>query len=149
MKKQIKLYNVLFPVWMLMLFPQMWLIVLPGNFLIDSLILIMSMYILKIVEKRGFYKQNILKIFLFGLLADAIGAVYMFIMAYCFEVGIMGDEWYLTVPGILISAFGIFLLNYFVTFRKTEKTTRLRLSVIFAVVTAPYTFLIPTSWLYY
>lgn len=149
MKKQIKLYNVLFPVWMLMLFPQMWLIVLPGNFLIDSLILIFSMYILKIAEKRVFYKQNILKIFLFGLLADAIGAVYMFIMVYCFEVGIMGDEWYLTVPGILISAICIFLLNYFVTFRKTEKTMRLRLAVIFAVVTAPYTFLIPTSWLYY
>ena len=149
MKKQTKLYNVLFPVWMLMLFPQMWLIVLPGNFLIDSLVLVIAMYILKMAEKRAFYKQNILKIFLFGLLSDFIGAAYLFVMAFCFEVGRMGDEWYLTVPGILISAVCIFLLNYFVTFGKTDNATRLRLSIVFAVVTAPYTFLIPTSWLYY
>ena len=50
MKKQTKLYNVLFPVWMLMLFPQMWLMVLPGNFLIDSLVLVIAMYILKMAE---------------------------------------------------------------------------------------------------
>lgn len=149
MKKQIKLYNVLFPVWMLMLFPQMWLIVLPGNFLIDSLVLIASMYILKIGEKRDFYKRSVLKIFLFGLLADFVGAVYMFVMAYCLELGVMGDEWYLTVPGILISMVCIFLLNYFVTFGKADKVLRLRLALIFAVITAPYTFLIPTSWLYY
>ena len=148
MKRQTRLYNVLFPVWMLLLFPQMWLIVLPGNFLIDSLVLIVSMHVLKIAEKRVFYKQNLLKIFLFGLLADVIGAAYLFCMVYFLEIGRMGDEWYLTVPGILIAAGCIFLLNYFVTFRKTDKLLRIKLSVIYAVMTAPYTFLIPSSWLY-
>ena len=41
-KNGIKLYNVLFPFWMLILFPQMWWIVLPGNFIIDSAVLLIS-----------------------------------------------------------------------------------------------------------
>ena len=148
MKKDIKLYNVLFPMWMLLLFPQLWLIVLPGNFIIDSIVLIVSMLIIKMPEKKEFYKKNILKIYGFGLLADVIGSVYMLIMMLGFELGRMGDEWYLTVPAILISAGLIFTLNYFVTFRECDKKMRFELALIFAVVTAPYTFLVPSSWLY-
>ena len=62
MKKDVKLYNVLFPFWMLLLFPQMWLIVLPGNFIIDSLVLLISMAVLKISDKKQWYNQHILKI---------------------------------------------------------------------------------------
>ena len=58
-KNDTKLYNVLFPFWMLLLFPQVWLIVLPGNFIIDSLVLIMSMLVLKISEKKQFYKDRL------------------------------------------------------------------------------------------
>ena len=36
-ENEVKLYNVLFPFWMIMLFPQLWAIVLPGNFIIDLL----------------------------------------------------------------------------------------------------------------
>jgi hypothetical protein len=147
-KNDIKLYNVLFPFWMLMMFPVAWLIVIPGNFIIDSLVLVISMAILKITDKKQWYKRYILKIFAFGMLADIIGAAYMLLMVMVFEVGIMGDEPYLTIPGLVISAVMIFVFNYFVTFRGTDKTSRLKLSLIFAVVTAPYTFLIPSSWLY-
>ena len=76
-KNDTKLYNVLFPFWMLLLFPQVWLIVLPGNFIIDSLVLIMSMLVLKISEKKQFYKRHILKIYGFGMLSDIIGSAYM------------------------------------------------------------------------
>ena len=147
-KNNIKLYNVLFPFWMLLLFPQVWLIVLPGNFIIDSLVLIISMLVLKISEKKQFYKQHILKIFGFGMLSDIIGSAYMFLLMWAFEVGSMGDELYLTLPALFISAVLIFVSNYFVTFKKTDKELRLKLSVIFAIVTAPYTFLVPSSWLY-
>ena len=147
-KNNLKLYNVLFPFWMLMMFPVAWLIVIPGNFIIDSLVLVISMAILKITDKNQWYKRYILKIFAFGMLADIIGASYMLLMVMVFEVGIMGDEPYLTIPGLVISAVMIFVFNYFVTFRGTDKTSRLKLSLIFAVVTAPYTFLIPSSWLY-
>ena len=103
-KGKTKLYNVLFPVWMLMMFPGMWLIILPGNFIIDSLVLLITMKILNYADKKMFYKKHILMIFIF---------------------------------------------NYFITFKKLDKKERLRLSLIFAIITAPYTYLIPTSWIYY
>lgn len=146
--KNHKFYNVLFPVWMLILFPLAWLIVIPGNFIIDSLVLIFSMMILKISEKKLYYKKFILKIFLFGMLADIIGTLFMFVLQFLFELGMMGDELYITIPGLIISSGLIFVFNYFVTFRSLDKKLRLKLSLIFAIATAPYTYLIPTSWIY-
>ena len=148
MKKEVKLYNVLFPFWMLMLFPQIWLIILPGNFIIDSLVLVISMYLLKLEEKKQFYKRNILKIFAFGILSDVIGSLYMLLMMICFQLGRMGDELYITLPALIISAVLIFIFNYFVTFKKYDKKLKLKLALTFAIVTAPYTFLVPSSWLY-
>ena len=148
MKKDVKLYNVLFPFWMLLLFPQMWLFVLPGNFIIDSLVLIISMAVLKIADKKQWYKKHILKIYLFGLLADVVGSAYMLLMVVGFELGTMGDELYMTIPALIISALLIFVFNYFITFRKSDKGLRLKFALTFAIVTAPYTFLIPSSWLY-
>lgn len=149
MKKDIRLYNVLFPLWMLMLVPSMWLIVLPGNFLIDSLVLVAAMFALKLGDKKQFYKKHILKIYCFGLLSDVIGSAYMLLMAFGFQLGIYGDEWYLTVPAMLIAAACIFACNYYITFKHREKPVRLRFALTFAIVTAPYTFLIPSSWLYH
>ena len=147
-KNDIKLYNVLFPFWMILLFPQIWLIVLPGNFIIDSIVLIISMTLLKIADKKQWYKLHIIKIYLFGMLSDIIGAGYMLLLMTVFDVGRMGDELYLTAPALVISSILIFILNYFITFKKSDKLLRLKLSIIFALVTAPYTFLIPSSWLY-
>lgn len=146
-KNNVKLYNVLFPFWMLLLFPRVWLIILPGNFIIDSLVLLIGMAAWKIADKKQWYKKYILPIFGFGMLSDLVGAGYMLLMVVL-EVGRMGDEWYLTVPALVLSAILIFVLNYFVTFRKADKILRLKMALIFAVVTAPYTFLIPSSWLY-
>ncbi|MBQ7379786.1 MAG: hypothetical protein IJW70_08965 [Clostridia bacterium] len=147
-KNDVRLYNVLFPFWMILMFPWMWLIILPGNFLIDSIVLIISMAVLKFSEKKRFYKRHIFQIFGFGMLSDIIGAAFMLLLMIVFEVGSMGDEPYLTVPALFISAALIFVLNYFVTFRKLDKKQRFTLAIIYTVVTAPYTFLVPSSWLY-
>lgn len=146
--KDVKLYNVLFPFWMILLFPSMWLIILPGNFIIDSLVLVISMYALKLSFKKEFYKKHILKIFSFGILSDVLGALYMLVLVLFFQVGQMGDEIYLTLPALFISAFFIFVFNYFITFKKCDKSLRFKLSLVFVTVTSPYTFLIPSSWLY-
>ena len=156
MKKEnrdVTLYNMIFPFWMILLFPQMWLVVLPGNFLVDSLVLLISLAVLRIPAKKRWYKHCILKIFGFGLLADAIGAGYMLLMLWVFEAGSGGSELLLSLSALVISGVMIFVLNYFFTFdivgtRILDKPLRLKMSLIFAVVTAPYTFLIPTGWLY-
>lgn len=149
MKNNIKLYNALFPLWMILMFPPLWLIVLPGNFIIDSLVLIISMFLLKISDKKQWYKRHILKIFGFGMLSDIIGSSYMLLLAMEFKVGRMCDEFCLTIPALIISVILIFVFNYFITFKNADKALRLKLSIIFAVATAPYTFLVPSSWLYY
>ena len=71
----------------------------------------------------------------------------MLILVGC-GFGRMGDELYITLPGLLIAAALIFVFNYFITFRKADKKLRLWMPVIFAVFTAPYTFLTPSAWLY-
>ena len=146
--KDVKLYNVLFPVWFLMLIPATWLVVLPGNFLIDSLVLIIFMCCAKMQDRKTFYRKHILKIFCFGLLADMVGAALMLLCAYVLEWGVYGDELYLTIPAAAVAGGCIFLLNYFVTFRKCEKPLRRNLALTYAIATAPYTFLIPSAWIY-
>ena len=148
MKKETKLYNVFFPIWILWIFPIIWLIVIPVNFIVDSLVLLISMSCLKILERKQFYKKHILPVFLFGLLADIIGSAFIFLLVFVFELGIVGDELYLTIPGVLVAGIMIFVFNYFVTFKKIDKQLRFKLSLIYAIVTAPYTFLIPTAWIY-
>ena len=146
--KETKLYNVLFPFWMLLMLPQLWIAVIPVNFLVDSLVLLLSMSVLKIDTKMQFYKKHILKVYLFGMLADVAGAAYMLIMMIMFDIGRMGDEVYLTLPALAISAVLIFLLDYCFAFKGNDKKTRFFSSLMFVIATAPYTFLVPSSWLY-
>ena len=146
--KEEKLYNVLFPFWMILFFPQLWAIVLPGNFIIDSVVFAVSMLCLRLENKKHWYKKCILKIFGLGMLADIIGSLYMLALMLLFKIGNMGDELYLTLPALFISAVLIFVFDYFISFRQMDKKIRLILSLIFAILTAPYTFLIPSSWIY-
>ena len=146
-KRTIRLYNILFPVWMLLLVPTLWLVILPGNFIIDSLLLIISLKALKIDGIKALYKKTILKVFIFGILSDLLGSLFMLLMLFL-ELSETGEELYFTIPAIIISAALIFVFDYFFSFKKYEKTARLKLSLIFATLTAPYTFLIPMSWIY-
>lgn len=147
-KKEVKLYNVLFPFWFLLLIPSLWFIVLPGNFIIDSLVLIISMYVLKIADKKQFYKNHIFKIYIFGMLSDIVGSAFLLLMLLLELSGPMGDAFYITLPAVIISAVLIFVLNYFFTFKKAEGKLRFKMAMIFAIATAPYTFMIPSSLLY-
>ena len=150
MKKPVRLYNVLFPVWRLWLVPQVWLVVLPGNFLIDSLVLFLAMKGLALSDKKRRYGESIWKVFLFGLLADFIAAGVLMFLAFVMEWGgPYADDLYLTVPALFLAGGMIFIFNYYITFRKSEQFVRWRLSLALAVFTAPYTFLIPSRWIYH
>lgn len=146
MKKEVRLYNALFPLWMLMAFPIAWIAVIPANFVIDSLVLILLLFACRIEEKRRFYIGHILPVFFFGFLADMIASAGM-LLAALLGVGRMGDEWYLTVPGLLAAAGLIFVFDYFICFRHADRPRRRVMAVTFAIATAPYTFLIPTTWI--
>ena len=59
------------------------------------------------------------------------------------------------ISGIVVAAVSIFMFNYFISFRKATsvygftRTQRALASLAFAVVTAPYTFLLPYELFYW
>ena len=78
-----RLYNLIFPIWMLIFIPMTWLIVLPANFLIDSLILLLSLFLFVKSNYWMIYKQTILKIWGFGFLSrPKMAALFSSIMRW-------------------------------------------------------------------
>ena len=162
--KEIKFYNVMFPVWLLFIFPMTWLFVIPANFIIDSLVLLFGMYLLRTEEKLSLYKKTIFWVFLFGFAADILGGIVLLATQFVESDGFFYE--YLTGPvamnpfdniyallytclAVVVSAVLIYIFNRFISFRKiSDKKTKRVLSLILAVITAPYLFLVPTSSLY-
>lgn len=167
--KHIKLYNVIFPIWFLMFFPPIILITLAGNFIIDSLVVLACYRAFKLTDIVGdfktFYRGSIIKVWLYGFLADFAGAVILFIS------GTMGD--YIGIPNEIISAihydpFGhpaaiaiivfamlvsaalIYLFNYRTVFKSRIEDSKIRfkMALTLAVLTMPWTFMLPTKWFY-
>jgi len=162
---QTKLYNVVFPVWMLILFPPAMIISLIGNLIIDSVVLIGCCFLLKLNKEwnwQMFYKKHILKVWLFGLLADVIGAAILLscvqfqdFLGISREVinGITLDPFSnilaftLVFVAVFISGLLILLFNYRFTFRSSiqSELTRWKVAAFTAAVTMPWTFLLPTK----
>jgi len=166
--KTTKLYNVIFPIWMLWIFPLTWLVILPANFVIDLLVTALTMKVLKIDHIWATAKPVILKVWLFGFLADLIGTAVMLVATFLDEgtLGPTAGEWWYqnisypvnynpfqSVYGFLwvtlcvvLAAFMIYLFNRKVSFKKAPLTDRQKrqLSLSLAVFTAPYLFYLPT-----
>jgi len=168
--KEIKLYNVIFPIWLLIFFPPVIFISLVGNFIIDSLVILVCFKVFKLavynIDLKIFYKKSINKVWLYGFLSDFIGGIILFI------IGILGDYFGLSyeltsavnfdpfsnilavlviIFAMLVSAFFIFLFNYKITFKELIKdaSIRFKVALTIAVITMPWTFLLPTKWFYY
>lgn len=75
--QQTKLYNVILPIWLLFLFPQVWLIVLPGNLIVDCAVLLLTLLAWKHPQKKGVLKKLWWKFWLLGFAADAVGVAWM------------------------------------------------------------------------
>ncbi|WP_300384607.1 hypothetical protein [Clostridium sp.] len=168
-KKSIKIYNVVFPIWLLWLFPLTWIVVLPGNFIIDSLVVLITLKLLNISNIKNVYKKTIIKVWLFGFLSDFIGTAIM-LMPELIEskAPVAYREWWyknLTsavsynpfksgyavawiLMAMIITSFFIYLFNYKISFKKLdmEEKTKKKLALSLAIFTAPYLFLLPTMW---
>lgn len=86
MKRQTKLYNVLFPIWLLWLFPQVLAVVIPGNLAIDCLVLLLTLLALKHTEKGAVVKAVWWKFWLLGFAADLVGTAWMMLGWYLMEL---------------------------------------------------------------
>lgn len=158
MKKEVRLYNVLFPIWMFYFLPTfLWLLILPGNFIIDSLVLLAALAVFRCQAKPQVWKSSILKVWGFGFLADFIGAALVFALMLLLDKVAPGLNTFhipggqlIVLPGIALAGVLIYFLNQKFSFRKTGLTPEEihRLSLALAVWTAPYTMLIPSEWIY-
>lgn len=75
-RKNTKLYNIIFPVWIIAMFPPFIFVTLPLNFIIDRLVLVCTMKHLHTDNYRQIVKKCIWKVWGLGFLADFVGAVF-------------------------------------------------------------------------
>lgn len=162
--KMKKIYNVIFPIWLIFIMPPIILLVLPSNFIIDSLVLIIGLKILKINNFGKVYKKSIFKVWGLGFLADIVGALLLFITQFSFNdflydnllQPIMWNPFtsplaliYVLVV-VSICGYLIYCGNYHLVFKKSELDDKQKkfVSMLLAIITAPYLFLLPTSLFY-
>ena len=178
-KKSVTMYNLIFPVWLLLsplmlaIFtpPTPWilviLVIMLGNLLVDWAVVAVSLRCQGISDIKRRSLAVLLPVWLGGFLADIIGTLGMAAVLF---VGSDNDWFYHNIHAplayispfespwallwgvscLLISAVCIYLFNSRFCLRKADLTDveRKRTALALAVITAPYTFLLPTSWLY-
>lgn len=164
MKREVKLYNILLPIWILYFFPQVWIITLPGNLIIDCGVLLITLAVLKHTEKKTVLKGLWWKFWLLGFLADFIGAMFLFGFWYLSLLPDPVGNWvdqvlsaaflnpFRTLPGFLYTLAGVAIAGvciYFFDKRAMKSCVLLDerqrhiVALTMAIVTAPWTFLIP------
>lgn len=162
-EKNIKLYNVIFPIWLLIWMPSwLWLILIPLNYLVDVFVLRWG---LKARPDRSALCRSLgWKVCLAGFLSDFIASALLLALLLInsrdpllleIQNGI-GIDPFRNVPAMLVTAAAIALaavLIYLFDSKilkrsgiepETVRGAALRL----AIVTAPYLFFIPSKWFY-
>lgn len=171
-KKEIKLYNALFPMYLLWAFPPLIIVLLPANFVLDSIVLMISLSAFHL-PKGTIYKRTIVAIWGFGFLADFIGSAFLFFVSRCicdfigtcslFEESIQKSAvslsqaieynpfsevlaFLITLTAIAISGLCIYKFNAKWTFKDVDINTahKKRIALVLAIVTAPYMLLLPS-----
>lgn len=164
MKREVKLYNILLPIWILYFFPQVWFITLPGNLIIDCGVLLITLAVLKHTGKKAVLKQLRWKFWLLGFLADFMGALFLFGFWYLSLLPDPVGSWvdqvlsaaflnpFRTLSGFLYTLSGVAIAGvciYFFDKRAMrscallDERQRHIIALTMAIVTAPWTFLIP------
>ena len=168
-KSKVRLYNVIFPVWILMFWPSppVVLITFFGNLAIDCLVVFFALLALKHLAKGAVLKGCWWKVWRLGFLSDVIGALWL-------ALGLFGS-WALDADGtaagwvtefatamtlnpfrhplaLLWTAIGVAIAGvciYFFDRRVFRSEPELdprqshRLALALAIVTAPWLFFVP------
>lgn len=168
-RQQITLYNLIFPVWLIWLLPPVVFLILPANFLYDLLVTALTMRVLQVSERKAKIQRVIVRIWLYGFLADLAGSVGLVLVSFVEPKrdSVWADWWYDKLMGpsvynplenpwaflyvglfILLSAILIYVFNVRICLRKADldQYQRRKLALSLAVFTAPYLFWMPITW---
>ncbi|MDO5018016.1 MAG: hypothetical protein Q4E02_01820 [Lagierella massiliensis] len=169
MKSNLKLRNIIFPVWFLWVLPPVWLVIIPINIIIDAVVLYLSMKYMEIIDIKEKVKKIIVKTVLFGFLSDIIGSLLLLISVLLIDVDYKTDfgKWWIdnvrpaatnpfdsvisfliVVLAIGIAGILIYYLNKKFAFKNLdiEEYEKHILARNMAIFTAPYLYLIPAVW---
>ena len=164
MKKDLRLYNVIFPIWILWALPPFIIVCGVGNLIVDAAVILITARFLKIKVTA----LCIFKAWGLGFAADFIGAGFLYAissllyflgtdykgLAYLndsIRISVDYDPFanfyalLITIAAIAISGICIYFFNKKIGFKKTEITEGQKtvVSLTMAIVTSPYMFLIP------
>lgn len=161
-----KVYNIIFPIFMMLLFPPFWIVVIPINYLIDYIVVYLSMKYLQISDIKEKTKKVILKVWLFGFLSDIIGSMILLNTGNLSKIlNIDSQYWYeyiynniaysptkniysflIVSLSIFISGLFIYFFNYKLSLNNIDISPRdkKKLALLIAIFTSPYIFLINT-----
>lgn len=174
MRKPVVLRNVAFPVFMLLLLPPVWLVILPLNLLVDLAVLLVGYQLLiERVGTRGAMRalgwKTAVVTWLFGFLADFAGGGLLLGATMANELfpALRQESWNAIQSAIIYNPFRnlwalsivllavalvgvlIYLFARYIGLRRIgDLAARRKLALALAVCTAPYLFLLPTEWLY-
>ena len=163
--REVRLYNILFPIWLLIFLPSyLWFLLIPANYLIDALVLWLSLRKTAPLSYNDALKKT-WKIYLAGFAADLAGALFLLLISSLdlndwwwknMQYSVMWNP-FSSVLGFIVTLVGIIIsatLIYFIDKRILSKMDIVpqdqisRVAMNFAVFTAPYLFLFPSNLLY-
>ena len=159
--RTIRFYNILLPIWFLVFLPSpLWILLIPGNYLIDYLILRHCQK--KLMIEKDFADKNAWKVCLAGFFSDLIGALFLFAWFVLLDEGeglqILNAlnlnpfrniyALLITLAGIAIAGVMIYLLNNLIFSKKIGRENSRYIALRMALWTAPYLFLLPMDIFY-
>lgn len=159
MRKNVKLYNIIFPMWSIyffgLLFPPLLLILLPANFAADTLFLLLLFWKLGLPEKKKLYWKGIWKTWGFGFLADVISSAIFLALSELIDFHKYGINIYLSIQSaeaFLFTTAAVVLAGFFIYFFhmkwvwnkvELEEGQKRKIALSMAILTAPYLMYLP------
>lgn len=152
-----KVNNIGFHPTFLFLFPSLWLISLPLNFVVDSIVLLIGFKAFGKEKVRRNWRRSILLSWIIGYVSDVIAALMMFAAQYIaenFDIDIITNPFEGVIPfavtllsvataGVLIYFFN---LKFALSRTELEKPQKKKVALLMALATAPYLFFIPVQF---
>lgn len=148
-----RLYNILFPMWLIYLLPTgLWLILLPANLVVDSLVLYLAIKRLHIQNGKMIWKQSIFRVWGIGFLCDLIGAALTLGIQFLIDAANLRWDTFLfpgatllAIPGTALAGILIYVFDRRFAFTGCALNQEQieRLSLVIGIFTTPYPMLIP------
>ncbi|MCO7175122.1 hypothetical protein ACFP7A_05885 [Sporolactobacillus kofuensis] len=152
-------HHVIFPVFMFYSFPPLLGFASLANLLIDMLVFILAIkfFSIPVAWRQGL--NMFISLWLIGLVADVAGSLFLTFtgaislkmktnLVNYFSIYASPTSILFFILAVVLSGFIIYWLDRLYLSGPLSKKQAARVALVFAFLTAPYTFLIPTSWIY-